>query len=213
MYTFYLRCGTTNRVTGRHAHSATQRKPSVHVSMLMEWSRHGGVRWRIVYILMHVHILTKVCEPKWDHCKTHSATQWHPCFHVTMHKGWSWIQNSDWHKYMHQCMYTFHTSWGSRNEGEWDKKHTATQGHSSFHVTMQTSLSWHWDGQVDMYTCTKAYTHSNQGCVIGHLRLNETHTKCYTEAHISPCKYANGVEGDMGRQVDMNTCPECMYTF
>ena len=48
-----------------------------------------GVRQRKVHILMYAHILTKVWKQKWDDCKTHSATQWHPCFHITMHREWS----------------------------------------------------------------------------------------------------------------------------
>ena len=36
---------------------------------------------------MHIHILAKVWEQKWDDCNTHSATKRNPCFHVTMHRG------------------------------------------------------------------------------------------------------------------------------
>ena len=39
---------------------------------------------------------------------------------------------------------------------------TATQGHASFHITIQKSEA-DMVSQVDMYTCTDACTHFNQG--------------------------------------------------
>ena len=40
--------------------------------------------------------------------------------------------------------------------------HTATQGHQGFHITIQRSEA-DMVSQVDMYTCTDACTHFNQG--------------------------------------------------
>ena len=92
MYTLYPRCGTTSRVTGTCTQWYTE-APIFPCKYANGVKQTWGVRQRKVHILMHVHILTKVCEQKWDDCKTHIATQWHPCLHVTMHKGWSRIQN------------------------------------------------------------------------------------------------------------------------
>ena len=52
---------------------------------------------------MHKHILNKVWEQKWDDCNTHSATLRNPCFHVTVHRGWSRHGEQGGHKYMYRC--------------------------------------------------------------------------------------------------------------
>ena len=140
-------CTHCNQVVGpevewlEHANSATQKNPSFHISMLMQWSRHGE-SGREKYILMHVHLLTKVWEQKWDDCKTYIATHWHQCSHITMHRGWSWIQNSGWHK---KCTDACsHSIQVVETKIRWmGHKYTATQRHPCFCVTMHRGLRWY----------------------------------------------------------------------
>ena len=49
-----------------YACGATQGHPCLHVTMQRGWSRCRGVRWTSIHVLMHVHILIKVCMQKGD---------------------------------------------------------------------------------------------------------------------------------------------------
>ena len=48
-----------------YACGATKGHPCLHVTMQRGW-RCGGVRWTCIHVLMHVHILIKVCMQKKD---------------------------------------------------------------------------------------------------------------------------------------------------
>ena len=104
MYTFLPRCVNRKEVTGTHT--------QCHTGIPMfPWNYAKGVQltWEVRWMDINSSTHAKGgvgLEVGWLE-QTHSATQWHPCFHLTMQRGWSRHGQSGGHVYMYWCMYTF----------------------------------------------------------------------------------------------------------
>ena len=89
--------------------------------------------------------------------------------------------------------------------------HSPTQGHPGFHITIQRGEA-DIVSQVDMYICTDACTHFNQGVGPQVGWLGHTHTYCHIEAPRFPYNYSKGWNGHY-KQVDIYTCTDALHTL
>ena len=116
-----------------------------------------GSQVHIHTLLMHVHILTKVWDQGWHDFDTHSVTQVHPCFHVSMQRGQPDI-GSDLH--MHTC--TDACTHFNHDVGpeEMLLRHTqyCTGGTQVFHVTVQMGWSVLGESGTHVYMYWYMYT-------------------------------------------------------
>ena len=173
MYTFKPRC----RVTGTHTHTHTLCYTGATMflcnyikrfKLIWESDGHKYIYWCII------HILKKVWEQKWV-TDTHRATQGHPCFHVTMHRGLRWYWASGGHKYMYWCIYTPTKVWDQKY-GDCDK-HTMPNRDTRVSIKLCIGGAANMGSQVDINRCTDAYTHSKQG--VG-TKMGDIHTNSAT---------------------------------
>ena len=77
IYTFQNWCCTRSGMTATHTFT-----PIFPCSYTYGMEQNSELRLAYIHVLMHVHIVNKVWEKKWDDCNIHSATHWHPCFHA-----------------------------------------------------------------------------------------------------------------------------------
>ena len=162
MYTRTDVCTHAKEVVGlevgwlEQTHSATEWHPCLRVTA-KGVEQTMGVRWTCIHVLMHVHIVIKMCELKW---------------------------------------------------GDWD---TTTVPHKSTQVSISLFKGGETDmvSQVDMYTCTDACTHFNQGVALQARMDWDTHTHTTTQGHWGfHVNYPEGVDLTCGSWVDINTCPD-----
>ena len=140
-----------------HAHSVTQKNPSFHVSMLMEWSRHGeSGREKYIYWCMYTF---------WPRSGNRSGmTAKHTLPHSDIHVSML-LCIRDGAEFRNQVgIYTCtdvcsHSIQVKGTQMRWmGNKNTATQEQPCFHVTMQTSLIWHWESGGHVYMSWCMYT-------------------------------------------------------